>query len=1027
SAVCILNMVPTKKVDKTPYEIWHSKAPNLFYLKVRGCEAYVKRDSADKLQQRSVKCIFVGYTKEIMGYYFYFSPENKVIVARYGDYLERDLISQKLSGRDYDLEDDNMDTLPSENTSEIPVEPESLGPPLELIPVHRSERTTRASNRLCLNMKVEDDEVEDLGEPANYKTVLLDPDKVVRNKWLYKKKTDMDGKVHTNKARLVAKSCTQIFGIDYQKTFSPVADIGAIRILIAIAAYYDYEIWQMDVKTAFLNGRLDEDIYMEQPEGYVDPKYPNGVCKLQRAIFGLKQASRQWNKRFDEESKEVKHDLSNEMRASSDEEKAYMKKVPYASAVGSIMYAVRCTRPDVAFAQNLVSRYQQNSRKLHWVAVKRILKYLRNTKDMFLVYGGNPDTELEPVEFRNEQLFVEPHVWIADPLFAKKAHDEGVHKGDATAEECILGLAGNVNPFALTVASHDNRDVYSQKNTLPVAYFVEDTQNLAFALSNSQLNYSLIDHNTVLLLCTLNEKTVIAIFLSHCNHVCLALSPVFDETEIFFVMKSPVVTHDESPEDSMWIDLGQSPIGSPSSVMPLPPPFWFTRKDRNNNVKKVETFEVKTHSPEIQEEYEAESSFRVLGRRVSFGLDDKNDFISDEEYYESDRKEPEVTCRHLDHVNMLGLSKTTFRLRFLINWLVTSLLQLRLPSSNTEDVVPLVHIYGPKIKYERGAAVAFNVRDRITGLISPDIIQRMAEANGLSLGVAILSHSKMPLSLPENQLNFLIIILSNDPRSTGKLPKKFTEKHGNDLLERVTLKIPNNDVWKVDLKKSKGEIWLSNGWSEFVEHYGLKFGHLLVFKYEGSSTFGVVIFEPSASEIVYPKKTIKDDARKSQVTCDKLKSVKSEDETSSSWSEDRNHGIRINDEGECSKKSERYPTKKERIVAVEKAKANFKCDKPFFMAYVHKSTLTKGVRQSAPEEFRKTLFKGMKRRRCLLQLKNDARQKTWAVVAQNKYMGSAEWKMFVEDNGITVGDICVFELMHKDANVLGVTILRSAS
>ncbi|GJR99781.1 retrotransposon protein, putative, ty1-copia subclass [Tanacetum coccineum] len=96
---------------------------------------------------------------------------------------------------------------------------------------------------------------------------------------------------------------------------------------------------------------------------------------------------------------EVKHDLSNEMCASSDEEKAYMKKVPYASAVGSIMYAVRCTRPDVAFAQNLVSRYQQNPGKLHWVAVKHILKYLRNTKDMFLVYGGNPDTELEVTGF----------------------------------------------------------------------------------------------------------------------------------------------------------------------------------------------------------------------------------------------------------------------------------------------------------------------------------------------------------------------------------------------------------------------------------------------------------------------------------------------------------------------------------------------------------------------------------------------------------------------------------------------------
>ena len=127
--------------------------------------------------------------------------------------------------------------------------------------------------------------------------------KTVGCKWLFKKKTDMDGNVHTYKARLVAKGYTQRFGVDYDETFSPVADIRAIRILLAIVAYYDYEIWQMDVKTAFLNGYLDEEVYMDQPEGFIDPKHPNKVCKLQRSIYGLKQASRSWNKRFDEEIK----------------------------------------------------------------------------------------------------------------------------------------------------------------------------------------------------------------------------------------------------------------------------------------------------------------------------------------------------------------------------------------------------------------------------------------------------------------------------------------------------------------------------------------------------------------------------------------------------------------------------------------------------------------------------------------------------------------------------------------------------
>nr|GEZ17108.1 putative retrotransposon protein [Tanacetum cinerariifolium] len=199
------------------------------------------------------------------------------------------------------------------------------------VPIRRSTRTRHAPYHMCLYIDTEEHELGDLGEPANYKAALLDPEskkwlnamnvemqsikdndvwvlvelppngKTVGSKRLFKKKTDMDGFVHTYKARLVAKGYTQTLGIDYEETFSPVADIRAIRILIAIVAYYDYEIWQMVVKTAFLNGYLNEEVYMDQPEGFVNPKYPNRVCKLKRSIYGLKQASRQWNKRFDDE------------------------------------------------------------------------------------------------------------------------------------------------------------------------------------------------------------------------------------------------------------------------------------------------------------------------------------------------------------------------------------------------------------------------------------------------------------------------------------------------------------------------------------------------------------------------------------------------------------------------------------------------------------------------------------------------------------------------------------------------------
>jgi hypothetical protein len=98
----------------------------------------------------------------------------------------------------------------------------------------------------------------------------------------------------------VAKGFRQIQGVDYEETFSPVIMLKSIWSLLAIATYYDYEIWQMDVKTAFLNGHLSEDVYMTQPEGFVDPENVGKICKIQRSICGLKQASRSWNICFDE-------------------------------------------------------------------------------------------------------------------------------------------------------------------------------------------------------------------------------------------------------------------------------------------------------------------------------------------------------------------------------------------------------------------------------------------------------------------------------------------------------------------------------------------------------------------------------------------------------------------------------------------------------------------------------------------------------------------------------------------------------
>jgi hypothetical protein len=120
---------------------------------------------------------------------------------------------------------------------------------------------------------------------------LPDGVRAIECKWIFKKKTDADGNVHIYKARLVAKGFRHIQGVDYDETFSPIAMLKSIRILLAIATNYDYEIWQMDIKTAFLNGNLSEDVYMTQPEDFVDQQNARKVCRLMKSIYGLKKAS----------------------------------------------------------------------------------------------------------------------------------------------------------------------------------------------------------------------------------------------------------------------------------------------------------------------------------------------------------------------------------------------------------------------------------------------------------------------------------------------------------------------------------------------------------------------------------------------------------------------------------------------------------------------------------------------------------------------------------------------------------------
>jgi hypothetical protein len=512
-------------------EVWKGKPVDYSSLHVFGCPVYVMYNSQErtKLDSKSRKCIFLGYADNVKGYRLWDPTARKVVISRDVVFVENELQSEQ------------KNDSTSKETAIVQMEEKSKeSDSSEAEPVHEvqdevNDGNVRRSTRQTMKPTWHSDYVmashdaycllNEEGEPSTFPEALNSSDasqwmaamheeiealhrnktwdlvelpkgrKAIGNKWVYKIKRDGNDQVERYRARLVVKGYAQKEGIDFNEIFSPVVRLTTIRVVLAMCAAFDLHLEQLDVKTAFLRGELEEEIYMLQPEGFKEKGKENLVCRLTKSLYGLKQAPRCWYKRFDsfiisldynrlssdhctyykrfedndfiilllyvddmlvvgpnkDRVQELKAQLAREfdmkdlgpankilgmqihrdrkdrkiwlsqknylrkvlrrfnmqdckpistplpvnfklssgMSPSNEAERMEMSRVPYASAVGSLMYAMICTRPDIAQAVGVVSRFMADPGKEHWNAVKRILRYIKGTSGVAICFGGS--------------------------------------------------------------------------------------------------------------------------------------------------------------------------------------------------------------------------------------------------------------------------------------------------------------------------------------------------------------------------------------------------------------------------------------------------------------------------------------------------------------------------------------------------------------------------------------------------------------------------------------------------------------
>nr|GFB50989.1 zinc finger, CCHC-type [Tanacetum cinerariifolium] len=282
-------------------------------------------------------------------------------------------------------------------------------------------------------------EIDSINKNKTWKlATLLDNQKAIGLKWVFKTKRDGNGNIIKHKALLVAKGYVQEHVIDYDEVFAPVARMETIRLILALSAYHGWEVHHLDVKSAFLHGELKEEVYVTQPEGFKKPRNENKVYRLVKALYGLKQAPRAWNMNKEDLQKfksqmEERFEMSDlgllayylgiEVTQIEDgisiKQTGYANKIlkearmvdcnetkipmdpgtklikteggelvdatEYKSLIGCLRYLIH-TRPHLSYSVGLLSRFMQEPREQHMKAIRQVLRYIKGTLNFGINY-----------------------------------------------------------------------------------------------------------------------------------------------------------------------------------------------------------------------------------------------------------------------------------------------------------------------------------------------------------------------------------------------------------------------------------------------------------------------------------------------------------------------------------------------------------------------------------------------------------------------------------------------------------------